>query len=71
MAPAYVKQQDGSWRYAVSKDGPAGANLVGSTAPPSYELKGPFRTVVAVVGTAHVRGIVKGWGESANVEELV
>lgn len=62
-APAYIADNDGGmrvWRYVVPEGGPPGA------APPGYgdgafqPLGGPG-VVVAVVGSAHVRGIAREW----------
>lgn len=48
------------WRYVIPEGGPAAA------APPGYgdgeyQPAGSVSSVVAIVGTAHVRGIVREW----------
>lgn len=62
-APAYIADNEAGmrvWRYVVPEGGPTAAG------PPGYG-DGEYRpvadpqTVVAVVGSAHVRGIVREW----------
>lgn len=75
VVPAYLRASDGSFRYAAAAQGPRGANLVGLSQPASYEQLRGARAVVAVVGTAHVKGIVRAWAEGAmgreELEKLV
>lgn len=59
-SPAYIRLQDGSYRYAVSSQGPQGANPARG-GEGTYELRQGCQRIVAVVGTAHVRGMCRAW----------
>ncbi|CAL8465194.1 g4729 [Coccomyxa elongata] len=48
------------WRYVVPEGGPTAAGLPGY-GEGEYRPVGDPQTVVAVVGSAHVRGIVREW----------
>lgn len=48
------------WRYTVGKNGPQGVSPLGE-GDGSYSPLPAVGAVVAVVGTAHVRGITKAW----------
>lgn len=65
LTPAYVLTQAPSGgvvlQYAMPAGGEAGACPPGAGAGEYAPLPGP-RTVVAVVGTAHVRGMLREWG---------
>ncbi len=69
-------QEDGQlvWRYMVPDGSAAFSAPAGSGDGPFTPLAGP-QALVAVVGSAHVRGMVKGWQGSlaaaGQVDELL
>ncbi|KAL4858448.1 TraB domain-containing protein [Chlorella vulgaris] len=63
LTPAYVLTHSGSGatlQYAMPVGGEAGACPPGAGAGQYQPLPGP-KTVVAIVGTAHVRGMIRQW----------
>jgi hypothetical protein len=77
-APAYVAGSLGNgqlvWRYAMAPDAPARSSPSG-LGDGAYVAGQPPRSVVAVLGSAHVRGICKQWpeatGRAGQVAELL
>ncbi len=62
-APAYIADNDAGmrvWRYVIPEGGPAAAAAPGY-GDGEYKPAGPVTAVVAVVGSAHVRGIAREW----------
>ncbi|CAL8464277.1 g3812 [Coccomyxa elongata] len=62
-APAYIADNEAGmrvWRYVVPEGGPTAAGPPGY-GDGEYRPAGDPQTVVAVVGSAHVRGIVREW----------
>jgi hypothetical protein len=63
-APAYVADDAGGqlvWRYAMPSGGPSGAAPAGLGEGEYGPPPGGARSVVVVVGTAHVRGMCREW----------
>lgn len=63
-APAYVADDAGGqlvWRYAMSKDAPLGSAPRGIGEGEYLPPPGGAKSVVFVVGTAHVRGMCREW----------
>ena len=64
-APAYVLDSAGgrqAWRYMQPKMPANGDPLVGYGDGCYADMSEPPKAVVAIVGTAHVGGIVREWG---------
>lgn len=77
FSPAYVRdEQDGRqvWRFMMPEQAPAQAAPAGLGDGAYKPLKGA-RAVVGVIGSAHVRGMIREWPESlkapAAVQELL
>jgi len=71
LSPAYVRDnKNGSpvWRFMVPEGAPEAAAPRGLGDGAYTPLKGA-RRVVAVVGTAHVKGIVREWPQAVQEEE--
>ncbi|KAI8474734.1 MAG: hypothetical protein J3K34DRAFT_118612 [Monoraphidium minutum] len=65
-APAYVAGEAGGqlvWRYAMADGGPEGASPKG-LGEGAYAPPRGVKSVVVVVGTAHVRGMCRAWGDA-------
>ena len=62
-SPAYIMDRDQGrtiWRYTIPEGGPEEASPPGNGEGQYKPLQAPGR-LVAVVGSAHVRGILREW----------
>lgn len=62
-SPAYIKDQDQGrtvWRYTMPEGGPEEATPSGN-GEGEYKPEQAPKSLVAVVGSAHVRGILREW----------
>lgn len=71
-SPAFVLDTSGdrhTWQYAMPEGAPAGCVTPGGGLGTYRGVAGP-RAVVAVVGSAHVGGIVREWSQAADLDRL-
>lgn len=71
-SPAYILNTEGerhSWQYVMPAGAPLGCSQPGYGLGEYKPLKGASN-VVAVVGSAHVAGIVREWQIASSIEQL-